>query len=391
MKIVRARVSSFRLPLRSPIETALGVVEWRDGALLELESETGAKGWGEATPYPGFGRESAEDARAELTRLAHGLVGRDVASDDLRRPGAPLPPLVFPLFSPLVSAPRSATAGSAVHSALADLSARAQGVSLARLLSQGATAPPPSSISVNALLLGQSVEALAQSARECRAQGFGSAKLKVGAHDLAHDEARVSAARESLGAGVRLRLDANQAWDEKNAREALLRFSEYGIEYVEQPVAARDLDAMARLRASSPVPVAADESASDERSARAVIERGAADIIVIKPSLAGGPEASARIASEAMRAGIEVVVTSLLDGAIGLAAALHFAAYWAGASPSMPAAGLATSSVFERDLAPIPRPRGGRVELPAGPGIGLEPDAGALAGLERGEAWELRG
>jgi len=386
MKIVRARVSSFRLPLRSPIETALGIVKWRDGALLELESERGAKGWGEATPYPGFGRESVKDARAELTRLARGLVGRDVASDELCEQGNPH----SPLLSPLVSAPRSATAGSAVYSALADLSARAQGVSLARLLSKGAAEPPPSSIPVNALLLGQDVEALAQSARECLAQGFDCAKLKVGAGDLAHDEARVSAARESLGAGVRLRLDANQAWDEKSAREALLRFSEYEIEYVEQPIAAGDLDALARLRASSPVPVAADESALDERSARAVIERGAADIIVIKPSLAGGPGASARIASEAMQAGIEVVVTSLLDGAIGLAAALHFAAHWAGANASMPAAGLATSSVFERNLASIPDPREGRLELPAGPGIGLEPDADALADLERGEAWELR-
>ena len=145
---------------------------------------------------------------------------------------------------------------------------------------------------------------------------------------------------------------------------------------------------LAALRATSPVRIAADESATTEATALRVIDAGAADVIVVKPSAIGGPLASMRIARLARRASLDVVVTSMLDGAVALGAALQVAAVLEGEG-KMPACGLATSTLFDHDVAALPPVVDGRVHLSLQPGIGLDVKRTALRTCLAGPAIDV--
>jgi len=374
VKIARARLRPFRLRLRATLSTARGPISVREGVLLSLESDSGLVAWGEATPIDGFGLETVEESALALVQLGRGLLGRDpvelpvlLAEAGTRAPGAP-------------------AARGAVDVALHDLRARGAGLRLAALLSGCERPLAKTAVSVNALVSACDAREIEARARAAVRQGYRTVKLKVGARSLGEDERRVAALRRGAGRQTRLRLDANGAWDEGTAAEALARFAPHTIEFVEQPVAAGDVSGMARLRASSPIAIAADEAATSESDAARVLESGAADLLVVKPAAAGGLAAAARIASRAREAGVGVVVTSLLDSGLGVAAALHFAVSLEGEGRCC---GLATGSLFERDLAHLPDVSLGRLSLPPGPGLGVVPDPAFLEACASGPWLEI--
>jgi L-alanine-DL-glutamate epimerase-like enolase superfamily enzyme len=136
----------------------------------------------------------------------------------------------------------------------------------------------------------------------------------------------VRAARDVLGRTIQIRIDANQSWSEAEAVAALRAMEPLGIEFCEQPVPAGAVDAMARVRAATSIPIAADESVADAAGARRVLEARAADVIVVKPMALGGLHAARGVAAQAEELGASVVVTSLLESEVGRAGALHFAA-----------------------------------------------------------------
>jgi o-succinylbenzoate synthase len=351
----------------------------REGALLTLVGDSGIEGYGEATPIAGFGLESVADCREALESLASRFVGRELGLiEACLTDAAPV-------------APDAPVARAALDCALHDIVAKARALPLARLLHTSSDEDLPAAVPVNALVSGDTPAEVAASGRAAQEAGHHTLKLKVAAGSLEDDEARVSALRRAVGAELRLRLDANGGWSEKRAREALDRLAPFDIELLEQPVAASDLDALARLREQSKIALAADESAVDEADALEVVARRAADVVVIKPSAVGGLAAAGRVATAARSADMGVVVTSLLDGAIAVAAALHFAASISPGEPEPRACGLATGNLFERDLAQLPLLRAGLLPLPAGPGLGVAPDPNALAALACGPVREIRG
>jgi o-succinylbenzoate synthase len=279
------------------------------------------------------------------------------------------------------------SARAALDVALHDLFSRDAGTSIAASLCDARQCAPHDAVPVNALIAAEDAGAAARHARQAASRGFRALKLKVGAAALARDVARASAVRNAVGPELELRLDANGAWDEATARDALEQLAPLQIAFVEQPVAARDLDALARLRAASPVPIAADESVRDELRATAIVERKAADLLIVKPAAVGGLRPARRIAERALAAGLGVVATGLLDSGIGTAAALHFAASLPG---PLRAAGLAADALLQEDLTTLPRVRAGERALPAGPGLGVTPRPKAIARLATGPTQELR-
>ncbi len=195
----------------------------------------------------------------------------------------------------------------------------------------------------------------------------------------------MAAVREALGPDIRLRIDANEAWGVEQAIRAVRELEEYGLEMVEQPVAAGDLPGLARVRAAVDVPIAADEDVTNVEAAERVLEAGAADVLVVKPMVVGGLRPARRIVEMAAAAGASVVVTTTIDAGIGTADALHLAATM---PPGGPACGLATGSLLDAYLRTRPLvARCGRMGLPDGPGLGVELDEGQLAryggGIER--------
>lgn len=350
--VVRAAAWRVRIRLRTPVVTAGRTLRGRDAAVVMLRDAEGRAGWGEAAPLAGFGR-------ARRVSLSAGLV-EYLALAPGRTPAA----LVAAVRARPPRDAVTAAAAFAVETAALDLLARGAGLPLRRLLSPSAA----DSLSVNALLSGSSPAEVAESALRARVGGFPAAKLKVGGRPLRDDVARVGAAREALGPGVALRLDANGAWSEEEAEQALEAFAAFGIEYVEQPLPPGNPAALARLRRRSPIPIAADEDAVTPEAARELLRAGAADAVIIKPAVIGGLTAAYTATEEAAAHGVVPVVTSNLDGGIAVAAAAQLAA----ARPGPPVAhGLATVGLLVRDTAHRSFPvADGRLELPDTPGIG---------------------
>jgi o-succinylbenzoate synthase len=371
VRIVRASVTPIRLALATPLATARGTLRAREGALLSLTTASGATGWGEALPLPGFGLETAREANRALERVAPGLVGSAPADLDAA------------LDAALPLAMRAKSARAAADAALHDLAAREAGVDAASLLGPERR----ERIAVSALVRGDDANAAAADARRAVGRGFRTLKLKLLAGDLVRDEERVAAVRESAGAGTKLRLDANGAWKEATAFEAIERLARFDIELLEQPLGPADVAALGRVRAASPIPIAADEAVCDEDAAARLLDAGAADLFVVKPAALGGLRAAGRIAQRARRAGVGVVVTSFLDSSLGIATALHFAA----SLPDSPfAAGLATAELLEDDLAPPFPVEDGAIALPRAYGLGIAPGVEALRRCATGAPREFR-
>ncbi len=369
MKIIAARVSRFRLPLAAALMTAHGVIVARSGVLLELDTASGLRGFGEAMPLPGFGLESIEEADGALRQIARALLGCDARD------------LAGNLAGSRAVAPAAPAARSAADCALHDLAARLRGVSIARLLAGDRA--PLAQLRVSALIGDREPTAAAARARERVARGYDTLKLKLGA-DLDRDIARIAAVRAALPRVVRVRLDANGAFCEREALRALAHCARFDPEFVEQPIAAHDVASWSRLRARSPVAIAADEAARDEASALALLDRGAVDRLILKPAAQGGLDVAFRIAARARDYGVGVVVTSFLDSAIGRRAALHLAA---AIEADEAAAGLATGSLLATDLAHAPDAP--RLAVPVGAGLGIAPDPIALLHCAVGAALEV--
>ena len=114
------------------------------------------------------------------------------------------------------------------------------------------------------------------------------------------------------------------------------------------------------------MPIAADELLLRNQSLTAIIEARAVDTLILKPSLLGGPFRCLELAEKARRAGIDIVVTSALDGVIGRLGALHLAS----ALRIERACGLATGAMLEQDLAPFPKVEAGLLRVPEQAGLG---------------------
>ncbi|MGE3960318.1 MAG: mandelate racemase/muconate lactonizing enzyme family protein [Dehalococcoidia bacterium] len=355
MTATRLRWRPFRLPMRHRFEAAHGTLDDREGVLVQLIGADGVTGTGEASPMASLGHGTAADVIALLD--AHGwelLGGSDVPDG----PGA-------------------LALRCALDVASLDLRGRVEGRSIAQLL---AAAEPAEWVQANAVLGSGEPAEVAEFARQAMIAGYSVLKLKVGARDVEADVARIAAVREACPAAV-IRLDANGAWSEAVALEAIHALLPYQIELIEQPVPATEVEALARIRDRSPMRLAADESVADAASLERVLELRAADLLVIKPMVVGGLTAAADVARRAFEHGIGAFVTTTFDSSIGTAAALQLAA----SLPWDAAHGLGTGEHLAADVtAATILPTGGRISVPAAPGLGVAPDDAALDAVATG-------
>jgi len=365
VRLQRAGLTPVRRCLAAPVVTAFGPIRRRDGLWLRLASRGAGSavriGVGEATPLPAYGGETLRRVGADLARLARDLP-RTLAGVD--------PAGEIRGFAPGGAGP---LARFALSTALADLRARLLGISLAQAMQRPSHPAPAKSVPVNALLTAWEPPVLAAEAAAAVAHGEHTLKLKIGQGGLAEDLDRLSAVRGAVGFSVALRADANATWDEAEADRRLRAFKPFDLEYVEQPLPAPDLAGLARLRRSSGVRVAADEAAHSGAAVRRLLAAEAVDVLVLKPALLGGVGPARRAAERSARAGVPVVLSSFLDGAVAQAACLQLAA------------GLLTSlgpgRLLPCGLSPTPGLRGdpvepfaaraGRIALRAGPGLGI--------------------
>jgi L-alanine-DL-glutamate epimerase-like enolase superfamily enzyme len=316
---------------------------------VELEHD-GLVGRGEAVPIYYRG-ETVETASAFLEATAEALAG-------VPREGGPeLDP--FGIDAILGRFPGDAAGRCALDAALHDWIGRRLGVPVWRLLGLSRSAPVTSyTISID------TVEGTRDRAR--RAREFGALKVKVGG---AADLERLAAVRAESDAP--LRVDANEGWTLEDARELVPALVELGVELIEQPFPAADLESFRGLRElDSLPPVIVDEGCQDLGDVAPVA--GYADGINVKLAKSGGLREAVRMVHAARALGLRVMLGCMVESQLGVA-------------PAAQIASLADFVDLDGHLLLADEPyRGlqledGRVLPSHGPGLGVEPAAAEAA------------
>ena len=310
MKITEVRLGMISVPLRVPFKTALRTVNSVEDVVVEIHTDTGAVGYGEAPPTGAVtGDTTGAIIGALQDHLIKTIVGRDV--DDFENLMKAVQKCVM----------HNTSAKAAVDMALWDLYGQLYRIPVYKLLG-GSRSQIVTDITISV----NDPDEMARDAINAIERGYETLKVKVGANP-ALDVARLAAVREAIGPNYAIRIDANQAWTPKQAVRILNQMQEKGldIEFVEQPVTALDFDGMKYVTERSYVPVLADESVFSPDDALKIMQMRAADLVNIKLMKCGGIYNALKIASAAEVYGVECMIGCMLEAKISVNAAVHLA------------------------------------------------------------------
>ena len=326
--ISSCRIFRYCLPLAGPLPLAGRDIHERTGILIRIDSDSGASGWGDVAPLPGFSRESIEEAEAELTAWGERLRG---AGFDPRG-GAVASWLgndSLPAASPSVR--------FGLETALASLARRMEDREGAELGGFHGTVP------VNGLLAGSREQVLAD-ARQLRDAGCRAVKLKVGSRPVVEDVELTRVVRDTIGDSVALRLDANRSWTLEQAVAFGREIGNSGVEYLEEPL--REPGHLRELFGAIGIPVALDESLLELRPDD-LEGRREVGAVVLKPTLLGGITSARQWVTKAAALNIRPVVSSCFESGVGLLALAELV--WASTRDAVPA-GLDTYRWLDADV-----------------------------------------
>lgn len=310
MKITEIRLGILSVPLRVPFKTALRTVNSVEDVIVEIHTDTGAVGYGEAPPTGAItGDTTGAIVGALRDHIIKTLVGRDIDEfEDLLRA----------LNGCVV---KNTSAKAAADMALWDLYGQLYKIPVYKLMG-GARKSIVTDITISV----NDPEEMARDTVNAVRRGFDCLKVKVGANP-ALDVARLAAVRQAAGNDMCIRIDANQAWQPKEAVRILNQMQERGlqIEFVEQPVKAHDLEGLKYVTEHAYVPVLADESVFSPQDAVKIMQMGAADLVNIKLMKCGGLYNALKIASAAEVYGVECMIGCMLEAKVSVNAAVHLA------------------------------------------------------------------
>jgi L-Ala-D/L-Glu epimerase len=299
-------VAAFRreFKLRNPSVVAYEATETAPNVIVRLQTADGRVGWGNAAPDAHVTGETAAGVERTINHtFSPLLVGADAFQ-------------IESLWRRLAeAAPGQPAALAAVDIALHDLLGKAARLPLHRLLG-GARAGRLTFITL-------SIEATAPAvarAREFQARGFRALKIKCGL-DVEADIERVRAIRAAVGPAMRISLDANQGYDAAQSLHAIESLRDCDLAFIEQPVPARDLDALREVCARSPIPVMADESVLDARD----VLRTPAPLVNLKLMKSGGVTGVRAANAVAEARGIRTMIGCMDESRISMAAAAQVA------------------------------------------------------------------
>lgn len=364
LTIERVDTRILDVPLIRPHGFATTTATEQSILLVSVTTADGVTGLGEGVVPggPWWGGESVETMKPLVDRyLAPVMVGRRV--DELAG--------VLADMEKVVANARFAKAACDV--AMHDAWARTLGVPVRDLLGGRFR----DSVDVTWALGVLPVEtAVAEIEERIASHGHRSFKLKMGAGDPARDVDRLVGLAGEVGHKVSLRIDVNARWDRMTALTHLPRLADAGFDLFEQPTPAHDLATLREITRRTGVPVMADESVCSPADALAVVRAEAADVIALKTTKLGGLRESLKTAAVAEAAGLACHGATSLEGPFGTAASLHFACAVAAVSwgtelfgPMLLRESYTTTALEYAD---------GRLALPEGPGLGLDPDWAAI-------------
>jgi L-alanine-DL-glutamate epimerase-like enolase superfamily enzyme len=363
VRIAAIRARAVRIPLAIETRFSTRVVRHRDYLLVWLTGEDGTEGFGYAYAGTSGGRWLCSAVDELIAPL---LIGRDAGDLEANWEHVYRELLLVGRRGALLRAL------SAVDIAAWDRLARSAGLPLRRLL--GASQREIAAYGSGGYYRpGDPVDVVTAQVERYTALGFTDVKIKVGGLPLAHDIARVRAARKAVGGAGRLALDANNAWRSvADALKAIEAFAELDVWWIEEPLMPDDLAGHAELTRRSPVPIATGEIEATRWGFAHLIERRAAEILQPDAGVAGGVSEWLKIAHAAAAFDIPVAphwhanLHAQLAPTIANCIAVEYFAL--------------DEDVynFERLLRTPLRVESGRIVLDETPGLGFEIDEAAV-------------
>jgi len=379
MKIAGVRAHCLASELETPFAFSQGWVKSRAACLVEVQTDTGITGWGEALCQ---GLQPPQIAAAAIESALQPLL---VGADPLQ---------IEPLWHRMYMHTRDygmkgavIAAISGVDIALWDIAGKSLGQPVCKLLGGAFRERVQVYATGFYRIAGQGEAArLADEARQRAAEGFRFLKVKLG-FGVADDLAVMQAVAHAIeGQGLRMMIDTNHAYGVADAVRLGRALAPLDLRWYEEPVAAEDLAGYGELRAKLDVPIAGGENEFTVFGFRRLLEARAVDIAQPDVCAAGGFTACRHIATLALAHGVQVN-PHVWGSSVGQAASLHLICALPAANPSL----FADEPVFEYDCSSHPfrealvdrplRQRGGWLELPAAPGLGIEVDREALERL----------
>lgn len=309
LKIRNAFVQVVDLPLRVTFRTALRATNQVTDIRLVLETDDGLVGLGSASPTPAI---TGETRGSIICALEDHIIPRlrNIDLDDEN--------LAFKTVQSALVHNYSAKAAADI--ALHDLYAKKYEVPLFKRIGQS-----PIELATDATVSLSTIADMVEQADGFVRVGFNVAKVKLGGRD-GHDIDRITQIRARIGENVTLRVDANQAWNVKESIQYAYKMVNLGVDLIEQPVPAWDIEGLKTITEASIIPIAADESVFGMTELLRVLELRAADIINLKLMKTGGITVALQMARLIESAGLEWMVGSMMEGPISVTAAAIFAA-----------------------------------------------------------------
>lgn len=216
----------------------------------------------------------------------------------------------------------------------------------------------------------------AAEAKQWQDAGFQSLKIKVG-NEVAKDSDRVMAVRDAVGRDMKLRMDANQQCDVAQALALCHAVKSCDMQLFEQPTPKDDLEGLAQVRREGGIPIMADEAISDHQSLIRVIKADCADFVKFGITQAGGLLPSARMMATAEAAGLQVVMGHGFGLDPSTIAEIMLGATSRNFLPGLECVGpLKVVDTVATTRLDISR---GSIDLPSGPGLGIDLDDAKLA------------
>lgn len=354
MKITNIRTYAVRIPYQhgGPFPSFGGKARTTmDILLLRVETDAGITGWGEA-----FGGPVLPATRAVLDQnIAALAIGRDATQISLLMEDLTRKLQNFGRGGPVMFAL------SGLDIALWDIAGKAAGLPVHRLLG-GAVRKEV--FAYASMLAYHDPDVVARNAADAVAKGYRYVK----AHE--YEEAEIAAARQAVGAGVPLMVDTNCPWTAEEAIAMARRLERYDLHWLEEPIwPPENFQGLAAIRRAAPMPIAAGENARTLFDFKRMIDSGA--VSVLQPSLGkmGGITEARKILPLAEAGTVRVTPHCTYFGPAALAT-LHLISTFR------------SEPIFERfycELEASPfgtavTATNGRVSIPDGPGLGVEPD-----------------
>lgn len=311
MKIKEIKIGKVSIPLKKPFKTALRQVNSAEDIIIKVITDTGEIGFGNAPPTAVITGDSQDSIIAAIRdTIGPKLIGMELGN---------LEGIMNRIDASML---HNSSAKAALDIAVYDLFGKLYGIPVYKLFGGYCNQMETDlTISVN------QPDEMVRDSLEAVAEGYNALKIKVGT-DAALDLERVKAIRAAVGNSVKIRLDANQGWNPKEAVRTIRKFEDQGldVELIEQPVKAHDLPGLKYVTDHVETDIMADEAAFGTYEVFRLLSMQACDLINIKLMKAGGLHNAIKIAHMAETVGIQCMMGCMLESKVGITAAAHLAA-----------------------------------------------------------------